>query len=478
MSCLSTLLKTSCVLLATLASLSSQRMTVVKHWKRTSTAEYIDCWGYRHPATGREFAIVAEQKGIWIVETTDPTKIVESAYFTAPLTQWRDFETYGNYIYAISENHRGFRIIDMTNPSAPKDLGLKLTAYHRSAHNMSIDPDTGMLYVCGAMTSGMYIYNAKAKPEEPVPLTLGGTDYIHDVCIRRNRAYLSVGYVNKLRIVDVTNVKSFKKISEFKTPGSFTHNSWVTEDDKLLAVTDEYTYQSNPPHMSLWDISDASKPVQKGAYIVPGHGVHYAFTMGRTAYLSHYGDGVHVVDIADPTNPRMLARYDTSTYSGIRGCWGIYPFTDSGLIYASDMDNGLYILQADCGHLNRFGTATPGSNGKTPRIVLRGGSPKVDSPGLKFKFEGMLPNAKFILLIGVGPGNTDILGVKIHMNLQFVLLFHLQAGANGELLLPTPISDTPALAGGKLYFQIAATDSGMPGGFSASRGMWTGICPK
>ena len=40
--------------------------------------------------------------------------------------------------------------------------------------------------------------------------------------------------------------------------------------------------------------------------------------------------------------------YDTYTQgsgNGFNGCWGVYPFLPSGTIVASDIDNGLFVLQ-------------------------------------------------------------------------------------------------------------------------------------
>jgi hypothetical protein len=64
--------------------------------------------------------------------------------------------------------------------------------------------------------------------------------------------------------------------------------------------------------------------------------------------VSYYHDGVQVYDISDPMNPVNIAYYDTYTqhtnYNGYQGCWGVYPFLPSGIILASDFENGLFVL--------------------------------------------------------------------------------------------------------------------------------------
>ena len=57
-----------------------------------------------------------------------------------------------------------------------------------------------------------------------------------------------------------------------------------------------------------------------------------------------------IVDIFNPSDPIEVAAYDTypeNNDEGFYGCWGAYPFTDNNYIYASDMQNGLFILDFD-----------------------------------------------------------------------------------------------------------------------------------
>ena len=64
------------------------------------------------------------------------------------------------------------------------------------------------------------------------------------------------------------------------------------------------------------------------------------------AYLSHYAAGVRIVDVTDPTMPVEVGYYDTTTRtSGFDGCWGVYPFRGDGIFYASDRQNGLFVLE-------------------------------------------------------------------------------------------------------------------------------------
>ena len=57
-----------------------------------------------------------------------------------------------------------------------------------------------------------------------------------------------------------------------------------------------------------------------------------------------------IIDIFNPEDPVEIAAYDTYPQgdgSGYVGCWGAYPFTDNHMVYASDMQNGLYVFNFD-----------------------------------------------------------------------------------------------------------------------------------
>jgi hypothetical protein len=82
--------------------------------------------------------------------------------------------------------------------------------------------------------------------------------------------------------------------------------------------------------------------------------------------ISHYTDGVEIVDAADPDNLIEIAYYDTWTGGdgGFSGSWGAYPFLPSGLMLASDIDNGLFVFEVDYQRASRLaGNITDAATG-------------------------------------------------------------------------------------------------------------------
>jgi len=56
-----------------------------------------------------------------------------------------------------------------------------------------------------------------------------------------------------------------------------------------------------------------------------------------------------VFDVSNPTSPVTLDTYDTSAFTGenYEGCYGVYPYAQSGVIYVTDFDNGLFLFSVE-----------------------------------------------------------------------------------------------------------------------------------
>jgi hypothetical protein len=75
---------------------------------------------------------------------------------------------------------------------------------------------------------------------------------------------------------------------------------------------------------------------------------------GTRAYLTHYQDGVRILDVADPANPRQIAYYNTwdpqadyATSAFFEGAVGLDVDRARGLVFVADSPRGLLILGDD-----------------------------------------------------------------------------------------------------------------------------------
>ena len=121
-------------------------------------------------------------------------------------------------------------------------------------------------------------------------------------------------------------------------------------------------------YLRIYDYGNLGRPAQIGQFRTAnslgtndqGAGdyvIHNPLLFGTDVYASWYSDGVRVIDTSDPAAPRELAYFvPPSTNNPVspsqRGVlnnatqvWGVAVDEATGLVYLSDMNSGLWIVQ-------------------------------------------------------------------------------------------------------------------------------------
>jgi len=305
-------------------------------------------WGYTTPE-GRRLALTGTLAGLSIDDVTQPRRPRHVALIAGPHSAWREVKTYRDHAYVTTEANHGLDIIDLRAPDRPTKLGT-YSATFTSAHTLCIDEARGILFANGTRlngsVSGMRVLSL-ADPARPREVGAFGSFYVHDCVVRGNTLYASAIYDGFLAILDISDPTRIREQTRFGTGRRWTHNSWPTANGRFLFTTDE---QPDAP-LEAWDISDAFRPSKVSEYLgKPGTVPHNVVVVEPNRLLvAHYTDGVHLLDVADPRRPRLLGRYDTFTkevddqfYDGV---WGAYMFPGTRLIVASDITNGLFVLE-------------------------------------------------------------------------------------------------------------------------------------
>ncbi len=324
--------------------------------KLSYSDELSDIWGYVDEA-GNEYALVGTYGGLSVVDVTDPAS-PEEVYFGSGVSSiWRDIKTWGDYAYVSTEGGGGIFIVDL---SPLPDGNITNTTYYSGStypfstvHNLYID-ENGKLYIFGSNngSGGAIICDLNESPMNPTELGRFNNYYFHDGMAKDNILYGGAIYQGFFAAVDVSDPANPVVLGTAGTPGSFTHNAWVSDDGNYVFTTDEVS----SGYVAAYDISDMDNIVQldkvqsnPGSGVIP-HNTHF---MNDFVITSYYKDGVVIHDVSRPGNIIEVANYDTSpNYSGngYAGCWGVYPFLPSGNIIASDIEEGLYILSVDYKH--------------------------------------------------------------------------------------------------------------------------------
>lgn len=341
----------SCLSLVTFSAFSQLNMDSVGHinLNMLHNQGLNDIWGYTDEM-GNEYALVGGTKGTSVVDISDPTNPIEIFWEPGMESIWRDVKTVGDYAYVTTEAQNGLLIIDLSPLPASTNLP---TSYYtgepgsnwQSAHNLYANDD-GYIYIYGANrgNGGVIILDAVTDPMNPFEVGEFDNWYVHDGYTENDTMYL--GHINEgfFSIVDVTDKSNPQLLGTHPTPSTFTHNIW-TRQGGYAFTTDEVT----GAYIGAYDISDPANIVEvdriqssPGAGVIP----HNAHVLGNYVVTSYYSDGVVVHDVTYPYNMIEVGNYDTYPFqtTGYDGCWGVYPFFESGLFVASDREYGMFVL--------------------------------------------------------------------------------------------------------------------------------------
>jgi len=316
-----------------------------------------DIWGYVAD-DGTEYALVGLRTGVSIVSLGDPANPVEVARVEGSLSTWRDLKTFGHYAYVTTDQNttrEGLTVIDLSGlPDhvdyfhwTPEVNGDTLF----TCHNIYID-EKGWAYLsgCNVNNGGVVFVDVFSTPGQP---QWGGENapvYAHDAYARDNILYTAEIYEGQFGVYDVSQKDAPVLLAAQSTPFRFCHNVWLSDNGKTLFTTDE---KPNAP-TAAYDISDLAdirfldefrprKTLGKG--VIP-HNVH---VYDDFLVISHYTDGLVIVDASHPDNLIETGNYDTHfQYSNkFHGAWGAYPFLPSGLCLISDIESGLFVVRPD-----------------------------------------------------------------------------------------------------------------------------------
>ncbi len=358
-------------------------VTLLGHVKAADMGQAVglnDMWGWADPESDLEVVLSGWADGISVIDVTDPTNpkyialIPKTAGTRASV--WRDIKVYKNHAFIVSEAAgHGVQVVDLTalrGHTGDRQVLLPVVTYTNvnRAHNIVINEETGFAYAVGtsggeSCGGGLHAINI-SSPEAP---TFAGciTDlrsrlgYTHDsqcvvyhgpdthfvgkeICFSSNEDSIS--------IVDVSDKlnPAFLGLATYAN-SQYVHQAWLSEDQKYLFQNDEldeYQHVVTHTRTMVWDVTDLNDPVLAKEFISANTSIdHNMYVKGNRLYQSNYIDGLHVLDISDPTNPAEAAFFDThpQTFTSVwDGTWSNYPYLRSGAVAIASDPDGVFII--------------------------------------------------------------------------------------------------------------------------------------
>ena len=268
------------------------------------------------------------------------------AYATVPTSRYPDSATTSGY---RDENGFGdFRLIDLTDPASPvqvSDWGIQ---------------DIGGPFYEGQGCESDANYGHGAEPSDDGKLVF--------------LSYWDSGFIS-LDLTDPTQPLFRGRTIYPANADGDAHSASDDDTRQLLFSADEDFCKNSGPgiekgqgYLRVWDYSNLAAPIQIGEYRTPNsigtntraagdYSIHNALVVGTDVYISWYSDGIRVLDASDPTKPEEVAYFvppsannpvkpsQRGVLSNAPQVWGVVYDEVAGLIYASDMNSGLWILR-------------------------------------------------------------------------------------------------------------------------------------
>ena len=370
-----------------------------------------DVWGWTD-SFGKEYAIIGLDNGTAFIDISDPVKPIYLGKLPTQTvsTIWRDIKTNDNYAYIVADfnsqtpeqdrNH-GLQVFDLTKLSVVNESPVVfsndyLYSDFGKAHNIAINEKTNFLYAVGTETfqGGIHIVDL-VDPSLPV-FSQGFSEqgYSHDAQVvtyegpdteHTGKEIFFGSNEDKIVLVDVSNKLNIDTLSTEKYSNTqYTHQGWLTEDQKYFIVgdeLDEYKGDVSFTRSIIFDVSDLDDPKVHYEFLNTTDAIdHNGYTHKNKFYLASYTAGLRVLDILniDTKSVNEIGFFDTfdeSADSGLynsnsnvktnasacntedcdnpekgevaefNGAWSVYPYFKSENIIVSDINSGLFIVK-------------------------------------------------------------------------------------------------------------------------------------
>ena len=227
--------------------------------------------------------------GVKILNIADRTEPLLVGWYDTPGYAY-DLNVVGDLLY-VADDSSGLQILNIANPTAPSLVATIPT----TAASFGVSVVGNRAYVAQA-AGGIQIFDITTPA---APILLGAYDTpgcAYAVTAVGNLAYVADCY-SGLEILDITNPTAPILVGSYDTPGAAFRVSVV---GNLAYVADDYG------GLRILNVANPASPYMVGAYFGPG--ASDVAVAGNLAYVVDY-DRVDILDIADPTQPRLLERY-------------------------------------------------------------------------------------------------------------------------------------------------------------------------
>ncbi len=223
----------------------------------------------------------------------------------------KDISVKGNYAYIAAEY--GLRIINVSNPNAPFEVGSLGVCADK------IEVVNHYVYAIGCGSLQIIDVSNPHNPFKVTELSSPGL-YAHPVDVAINENYAYIVYDNfpdywAFQVVDVRDVDNLLVLETLDLP----------DDAESVAVSDGYAYVGFSNGFSIIDISASHNNAKVSGLDLQHDEYHNGiFVLNNYAYLSDGNSGLKIIDITNPSIPDTV--YETSEKANDVAVHGDYAY--------------------------------------------------------------------------------------------------------------------------------------------------------
>jgi hypothetical protein len=308
------------------------------------------------------YAYVIRRDGLKIVDVSDPAAADQVG--AAGVMRGNDIkliERDDGVLFALTSSDAAgisvFNVSDPTDPVRVHQFGLLPDGPDSEIGVHTIFIEGTRLYIT---QQGVKVYDISdpSSPEFLGRFWVPADDaYLHDMYVEDSIAYLNY-WGEGLVVVDLTDVDDphtlgvFDGYAEYNT----SHSNWVTRaGGRTVSVHGDERVGA---HVRIVDVDPTSADFMEeiGSYQTQeAVSVHNIMAYENLAFVTYYQDGLRVLDLSDPTDPREVAHYRTydadapyySHSSIFEGAIGVDYDPTTRTIYVVDTHRGLIMLHLD-----------------------------------------------------------------------------------------------------------------------------------
>jgi hypothetical protein len=294
-------------------------------------------------------AASSRRNGIVILDLEDPAHPRVVSEYTETVTGGvhsvfvHTQPTHGTHVYLTDDATGSLRVIDLNDPARPREIARWDARPGQAQMLHDLDIEDGLAYLA-YWDDGLIILdvgNGMRGGSPANPQLVSQIKYDLDALYRRVEAEGGPGFIRG-------------------THTAWRQGNYVFIGDEVFSatpkgITDVMGLGHANGRLHVVDVSDITQPRVVAWYEPPDGGTHNVWVAGDTLYLGDYQGGLRVLDISGELRGDLLAqgREIASAFTGDKAgfvpnasmAWGA--FYHNGLVWVPDMFSGLWVVRVE-----------------------------------------------------------------------------------------------------------------------------------